>query len=76
LVTEYPHPLLGRLRQFGELIRFSETPGRIWGPPPLVGQHSREILRTAGLRDGDIDTLVADGVVYEPGDDYATRFKN
>jgi crotonobetainyl-CoA:carnitine CoA-transferase CaiB-like acyl-CoA transferase len=76
LVTEYPHPLLGRLRQFGELIGFSETPGKIWGPPPLVGQHSREVLRQAGLRDGDIDTLVADGVVYEPDERYAERFKN
>jgi crotonobetainyl-CoA:carnitine CoA-transferase CaiB-like acyl-CoA transferase len=76
LVTEYPHPILGRLRQFGDLITFSETPGKIWGPPPLVGQHSREILRGAGLRDGDIDTLVAEKVVYEPDDSYAERFTN
>jgi crotonobetainyl-CoA:carnitine CoA-transferase CaiB-like acyl-CoA transferase len=76
LVTEYQHPLLGQLRQFGTLIGFSETPGKIWGPPPLVGQHSREILRQAGLRDGDIDTLVADKVIYEPDEHYAERFKN
>jgi crotonobetainyl-CoA:carnitine CoA-transferase CaiB-like acyl-CoA transferase len=76
LVTEYEHPLLGRLRQFGHLITFSETPGKIWGPPPLVGQHTREILHEAGLRDGDVDSLLAAGVVYEPDEHYADRFVN
>jgi crotonobetainyl-CoA:carnitine CoA-transferase CaiB-like acyl-CoA transferase len=65
MVTEYDHPLLGRLRQFGSLIDFSATPGVIAGPPPLAGQHSRTILREAGYLDGDIDALVASGVVYE-----------
>jgi hypothetical protein len=41
-----------------------------------VGQHSREVLRAAGLRDGDVDTLVAEGVVFEPGEAYAERFRN
>jgi crotonobetainyl-CoA:carnitine CoA-transferase CaiB-like acyl-CoA transferase len=76
LVTEYEHPLLGRLRQFGHLITFSETPGKIWGPPPLVGQHSREILHEIGLRDGDVDALVASKVVYEPDEHYRERFVN
>jgi crotonobetainyl-CoA:carnitine CoA-transferase CaiB-like acyl-CoA transferase len=76
LVAEYEHPVLGRLRQFGTLINFDRTPGRIGGPPPLVGQHSREILRDAGLRDGDIDSLVAAGTVYEPDEHYADRFHN
>jgi crotonobetainyl-CoA:carnitine CoA-transferase CaiB-like acyl-CoA transferase len=79
LVAEYEHALLGRTRQFGSLIDFSTTPGKIWGPPPIVGQHSREILHGIGLRDGDIDPLVASGVVYEPDAglaDYRTRFTN
>ena len=28
---------------------FSDTPGRIGGPPPLLGQHSREVLTESGL---------------------------
>jgi crotonobetainyl-CoA:carnitine CoA-transferase CaiB-like acyl-CoA transferase len=79
LVAEYEHPLLGRTRQFGKLIDFSVTPGKIWGPPPLVGQHSREILHEAGLRDGDIEPLLDAGVIYEPDSDlseYRTRFTN
>jgi len=74
LVTSYDHPVLGRLRQFGSLIDFSETPGVIAGPPPLVGQHSRAVLQGAGYLDGDIDALVSSGVVYEAGEDYEARF--
>jgi crotonobetainyl-CoA:carnitine CoA-transferase CaiB-like acyl-CoA transferase len=76
LVADYVHPVLGRLRQFGALMTFSDTPERIAGPPPLVGQHSREILRDAGYRDGDIDALIASGTVYEPDDGYTSRFEN
>lgn len=77
LVAAYEHPLLGHLRQFGSLIDFSKTPGKIWGPPPLVGQHTREILHGLALRDGDIDPLLEAGIIYEPDEDltdYRTRF--
>ncbi|HVJ97787.1 MAG TPA: CoA transferase [Acidimicrobiia bacterium] len=74
LVAHYDHPLFGDMRQFGELIGFSETPGKINGPPPLVGQDTRAILREIGRRDGDIDALIEAGVCYEPDDNYAERF--
>jgi formyl-CoA transferase len=74
LVADYQHGILGRLRQFGHLIRMSETPGTISLPPPLVGQHTRSILRQVGYRDGDIDTLIADGAAYEPDEAYGERF--
>jgi crotonobetainyl-CoA:carnitine CoA-transferase CaiB-like acyl-CoA transferase len=72
LVTEYDHPIVGRMRQFGNLIDFSDTPGRIAGPPPLVGQHTREILASLGYDDEQMRSLKSEGVVYWPqGDDYA-----
>ena len=76
LVAEYEHPLYGRTRQFGHLVDFSETPGRIAGPAPLVGQHTREVLDGIGLTQREIDELVAAGVAYEPGEDYRERFAN
>jgi len=76
LVARYTHPLLGDMRQFGELIDFSDTPGRVAGPPPLVGQDTRAVLRELGHRDPEIDGLVADGVCYEPDDEYPQRFVN
>jgi crotonobetainyl-CoA:carnitine CoA-transferase CaiB-like acyl-CoA transferase len=74
LTAEYEHPVLGRLRQFGQLIDFSETPGRIGGPPPLAGQHTRDIMEWLGYDAVRIDELRDAGVVYEPDEHYRERF--
>ncbi len=68
LVVKYEHPLLGSLRQFGHLVMFSDTPGRIAGPPPLVGEHSRDILAWAGFGPDAVAELKASGVVAWPED--------
>ena len=67
-MTEHDHPLLGRLRMFGKMVDFSATPSSLDRPPPLVGQHSREILREVGFRDGDVDALIDAGSVYQADD--------
>jgi len=76
LVARYSHPVMGDMRQFGQLVNFSETPSRVAGPPPLVGQDTRAILRELGRRDADIDTLIATGICYEPDEQYGERFLN
>jgi crotonobetainyl-CoA:carnitine CoA-transferase CaiB-like acyl-CoA transferase len=65
LVVTQEHPVLGRFDHFGTTIDFSDTPGRIWGPPPTVGQHTREIMLEHGFHDGDVDKLVEAGAVFE-----------
>jgi crotonobetainyl-CoA:carnitine CoA-transferase CaiB-like acyl-CoA transferase len=67
LVADYQHPTYGRMRQFGELIHFSETPGRIGGPPPLLGEHSRLVLAELGYSDEQMQDLLAKGVTTWPG---------
>jgi crotonobetainyl-CoA:carnitine CoA-transferase CaiB-like acyl-CoA transferase len=76
MVARYAHPVMGEMRQFGELIDFSETPGRVAGPPPLVGQDTRAVLRELGHKDPEIDALIADNVCYEPDEHYSARFAN
>jgi crotonobetainyl-CoA:carnitine CoA-transferase CaiB-like acyl-CoA transferase len=71
LVTEYEHPMMGRLRQFGETISFSDTPGRIFGPPPLVGEHTQALLAELGVSTADQERLRAEGVVGWPDESYA-----
>ncbi|MEX2256482.1 MAG: CoA transferase [Acidimicrobiia bacterium] len=66
LVAEYEHPILGTMRQYGSLIDFSETPGKIHGAPPLVGQHTKEILAWLGYAPDAMDALKTDGVVSWP----------
>ena len=67
-VASYPHPFVGKLDQIGLLFDLSETPGRVQGPPLIVGQHSREILRELGYGAEEIDSLCASCVLdWEPG---------
>jgi crotonobetainyl-CoA:carnitine CoA-transferase CaiB-like acyl-CoA transferase len=68
--------LLGDVRQFGELITFSETPGAINGPPPLVGANTRDIMHELGHGDDEINTLIGDNVLYAADENYAERFTN
>ena len=68
LVVAYEHPLLGSLSQFGHLVMFSDTPGRIAGPPPMVGEHTRDILAWAGYGPDAVDELKQNGVVTWPED--------
>jgi crotonobetainyl-CoA:carnitine CoA-transferase CaiB-like acyl-CoA transferase len=70
LITEYRHPRLGRTRQYGTLIDFSDTPTGPYGPPPLLGEHTRAVLARLGYGGEEIDDLVARGIVAETPDDY------
>jgi alpha-methylacyl-CoA racemase len=45
--------------------RFSRTPGRVHGPVPEPGQHSREILADWGFEPATIDGLVDGGAVVQ-----------
>jgi crotonobetainyl-CoA:carnitine CoA-transferase CaiB-like acyl-CoA transferase len=62
-VVEYEHPIYGRLRQTGHLIRFSGTPAHIDRPPPLCGQHTREVMRELGYDADQIAALESKGVI-------------
>jgi crotonobetainyl-CoA:carnitine CoA-transferase CaiB-like acyl-CoA transferase len=66
--VSYPHPLVGKLDQIGLLCDLSDTPGRVQGPPLVVGQHSREILAELGYAADEIDALCASCVLdWQPG---------
>jgi crotonobetainyl-CoA:carnitine CoA-transferase CaiB-like acyl-CoA transferase len=43
-VTEVAHPTVGTIKMLRPVARFSETPSSIRLPPPLLGQHTEEIL--------------------------------
>jgi crotonobetainyl-CoA:carnitine CoA-transferase CaiB-like acyl-CoA transferase len=65
LVVKQQHPKLGRYEQLGVTIDFSDTPQHIFGPPPVVGQHTREIMREYGYDDTEVDKLVETKAVFE-----------
>lgn len=64
MLVEVPHPTAGAVKMAGVPIKLSETPGGVRLPPPLLGQHSDEILRNLlGYSAEQIAQLRAEGVV-------------
>jgi crotonobetainyl-CoA:carnitine CoA-transferase CaiB-like acyl-CoA transferase len=57
------HPRLGPIDQVASPFTFSETPATIRTPPPLLGEHSEEILDELGFAPAEINSLRAAGVV-------------
>ena len=63
MIVQYEHPEVGPLTLMGQPLRFSESPAPDAGPPPVLGQHTTEVLRGAGYTDAEIADLGRRGVV-------------
>ncbi len=62
---EIPHPTIGRQKMIGIPIRLKNTPGKIRTHAPLLGQHSKEILKEIGYNESEIDSLIKKGIVIQ-----------
>ena len=51
------HPLEGTVPNIGFPVKLSETPQQVRRHPPLLGEHTREVLAEAGLDDTEISGL-------------------
>ena len=63
MYLEMPHPTLGSIKQTGIPIKFSQTPGGLDRPPPLLGEHNGEVLRELGYSDASIRQLADRSVI-------------
>ena len=63
MTVAMPHPLTDSLRLVASPIKLSATPVQYTRPPPLLGEHTAEVLAAAGLNDAQIAGLRASGVV-------------
>jgi crotonobetainyl-CoA:carnitine CoA-transferase CaiB-like acyl-CoA transferase len=61
-VVEIDHPLVGPFKALASPIHFSETPPQYDRHPPLLGEHSREILQELGYSPEEIDRMSQDGI--------------
>ena len=58
-----PHPALGTVDQIGFPYHLSETPCAIHRAPPLLGQHTEQILQELGYTADQLAALRADGAL-------------
>lgn len=65
MVVDLVHPQAGPTKAIGCPIHFSRTPTRINRPAPMLGEHTRELLREYRYSDAEIDAFVAQGAVEE-----------
>jgi crotonobetainyl-CoA:carnitine CoA-transferase CaiB-like acyl-CoA transferase len=63
LVVQSEHPVLGTVRNIGLPVRFQHEDRTVVRPPPLLGEHSAEVLRGLGYDDGRIASLLAERVI-------------
>ena len=64
MIAEVPHPTIGTLRLTGIPIKFSETPGTIRLHPPLLGEHTDEVLTgVLGYSSDQIRKLKVQGAI-------------
>jgi formyl-CoA transferase len=65
-VAAFDHPLMGPVRQMGPMLQMTETPLRVQGPSPTLGQHTDEVLRDLGYDDDVIESMRARGILGGP----------
>ena len=63
MLVEIEDPELGVLKNIGIPVKLSKSPGRIRRRAPDLGEHSREILLSAGYSEEDLERLTKEGVV-------------
>jgi len=62
MLLEMNHPSIGIIKMLGFPTKLSRTPATLRFPPPLMGQHTEDILRELGYGSDDIESMGKDGV--------------
>jgi formyl-CoA transferase len=63
MAVDVPHPTAGSIKVLGTPVKLSETPGDVTMAPPLLGEHTGEILQALGLTESAIARLKEEGVI-------------
>lgn len=58
---EIDHPVEGKVPNIGFAVKLSGTPQQVRRHPPLLGEHTEEVLAEAGLSGGEIAALREQG---------------
>jgi crotonobetainyl-CoA:carnitine CoA-transferase CaiB-like acyl-CoA transferase len=63
MLMEIDHPTAGKIKSLGFPVKLSRTPAELRNSPPLLGQHTEEVLKELGYRPQEIETMHGEGVI-------------
>ena len=63
MLVTVEHEELGELKMTGVPVKFSDTRGAVASPPPLLGEHTDEVLDSLGYSRSEIAALRRDGII-------------
>ncbi len=63
MFLEVEHPKAGRIPMTGLPIQLSDTPPQVILPPPLLGEHTEEVLQKFGFSRDEVRHLFAEKIV-------------
>lgn len=72
MVVEIEHPKIGRMKSLGLPVKSTGELLAIRRAAPWLGQHTAEVLKEAGYSDAELETLFAEGVLYDKYREKAT----
>lgn len=65
MLVDAPHAALGAVRITNVPVRLGRTPGSVRRGPPVLGEHTIEVLAEAGYTKAEIEALCAEGVALQ-----------
>lgn len=61
MLVEFDHPAAGHVRSTGSPIRLDGGQARSKEVPPVLGQHTRDVLREMGVDTNTVDKMIEEG---------------
>lgn len=68
VLVDVNHPTAGKIAEFQTYdipVKFSQDEAKLTKPAPVLGEHTRAILADLGISEARLETLAAEGVIYD-----------